>query len=496
MTFTSLPINTADSALTGAQAVAAIQKAHELTETNFQGLKVDTPSGFTLPAVLSGLEVYKNGNDYSTNIRPIDLIDTSLITNVLHVDIETGNDANSGNTWQSAVKSIWRAIEVSLAPSLGINSRIFIKGGTYPVENSFLNNNVRWDFKNINITFEAKYGRVLVGAFSDNAWALESGQTNVYTCTRAAAIIAVNPSLPDSVQGYQSKCKPGHTQYTNVTSIAEVEALEGSLWVNGTNVYVHPHGSVAASNLNARVYEHKELLSGSNFGNVYMRNIDTEGGRLGSVYSGSVNISSGMLVTDNTSHRYCIGGSFATPQPLFKAFAIDDLTLLAHFNTDASYGSTDGFSVAGNGSNQNCSLLVVNSVSNNCGLLTQNTSTSNKPSSVNGFTAHDAKIAISIGGEYTGHAGAPIALVHANTTAWMLGATAGDSEGDLINNKAVITGGASAADPGCKLWLDSCTLAGCDRELTVNDNAQILLRNHTGSGNYLLQTGGTVVTYV
>tara|TARA_R110002124_G_scaffold160606_1_gene327882 strand:+ start:248 stop:1735 length:1488 start_codon:yes stop_codon:yes gene_type:complete len=495
MAFTSLPITTADSALTGSQGVAAIDAAHELAATNFQGIKVDTPTGFTLPTVLSSLEIYKNGNDYSTNIRPIDLIDTSLITNVLHVNIETGDDANSGNTWQSAVKSIWRAIEISLAPALGISSRIFIKGGTYPVENSFLKNNARWDFKNIDLTFEAKYGRVLVGAFSENAWALEGGQTNVYVCTRADAVIAVNPSLPDSVQGYQSKCIPGHTQYTNVTSIAEVETLEGSLWVNGTSVYVHPHGSVKATDLNTRIYEHKEMIGGSNYGNIYMRNIDTEGGRLGAVYSASANISSGMLVTDSTSHRYCIGGSFATPQPLFKAFSIDNLTLLAHFNTDASYGSTDGFSVAGTATNQNCALLVVNSVSNNCGLLTQNTSTSNKPNSVNGFTAHNGKIAISIGGEYRGHAGAPIAIVHDNTTAWVLGATAGDSEGDQINGKAVLTGGASAADASCKLWLDSCSLLGCDRELTVNDNAEILLRNHTGSGHYLEQTGGLVTAY-
>ena len=140
-------------------------------------------------------------------------------------------------------------------------------------------------------------------------------------------------------------------------------------------------------------------------------------------------------------------------------------------------------------------MLVVNSVSNNCGLLTQNTSTSNKPNSVNGFTAHNGKIAISIGGEYRGHAGAPIAIVHDNTTAWVLGATAGDSEGDQINGKAVLTGGASAADASCKLWLDSCSLLGCDRELTVNDNAEILLRNHTGSGHYLEQTGGLVTAY-
>jgi len=454
---------------------------------------IAVPTGFTLPTVLSGLEVYKNGNDYSTNIRPIDLIDTSTIANVLHVDIETGVDTNSGSTWGTAVKSVWRAIELALAPSLGVDTRIFIKGGIYPRENSFLKNNVRWNMKDIKITFEAKYGRALIGAFSNNTWALEGGQTNVYTATVTDAVIAVNPSLLTNKISLESRCRQGYTQYKNVTSIAEVESTEGSLWVNGTSVYVHPHGSVPATNLNARVYEHKELLGMSSAGEIFMRNIDTEGGRLGAVYQGDENVFSGKFVTDNTSHRYCIGGSFASPTA-WNAFTLPDLQLQAYFNTDASYGSADGFALKGGQTNQNCSLLAVNCVSNYGGLLTQRAPSGNKPSSVNGFTGHNGLVSISVGGEYVGCAGTPIALVNDSTLAWVLGATIGDSEGDVINGKSIITGGASAADANCKLWLDSCQALGCDRELTSESGAEILLRNHTGSGEQSATTG-TITTY-
>ena len=455
---------------------------------------IEAPVGFSLPTVLSGMQVFKNGKDYSCNLRPIDFIDTKLIANVIHVDIATGDDTNSGSTWQNPVKSIWRAIELALAPTAGIDTRIFIKAGTYPRENSFLKNNVRWpDLKNITLTFEAKYGRAIIGAFSNNVWTLEGGQSNVYTTTITDAVIAVNPSLPTMPSSLQSKVRVGHTQYINVTSIAEVESTEGSLWVSGTSVYVHPHGSVIANNLNTRVYEHKELFGGANFGNIYCRNIDTEGGRLGFIYSGSSNKSQGMLVTDNTSHRYCIGGSFASPQT-WNVFDITDMTLKAHFDTDASYSSTDGFSVAGAGSNQNCTMLTVNCTSSHNGLLTQLAPSGSKPSSVNGFTAHDGLTAISIGGEYTGTAGTPIAIVHADTKAWVIGAVAGDSEGDLINGKGILTGGASAADAGAQLWLDSCTLYGCDRELTASGGGEILLRNHTGSGEQSASTG-TITTY-
>lgn len=465
-----------------------------LNNANFQLENVLHPTGFSIPTVLSGLEVYKNGREYTTNIRPIDLIDTTTIANIIHVDIATGDDVNSGSTWQAAVKSIWRAIELALAPASGIDSRIFIKSGIYPRENSFLENNVRWtDLKNIKLTFEAKYGRVLTGAFSNNTWSLEGGQTNVYTTTITDAVIAVNPSLPTYPTSLQSKVRAGHTQYINVTSIAEVETTEGSLWVNGTSVYVHPHGSVVATDRNTRVYEHKELLSGTNFGEIYCRNIDTEGGRLGFIYSGAVNASQGRLVTDNTSHRYCIGGSFAAPQ-IWNVFSISDMELLAHFDTDASYTSTDGFAVAGAGSNQNGTLLTVNCVSSNNGLLTLLAPSGNKPNSVNGFTAHDGLTAISIGGQYTGTAGTPIAIVHEDTKAWVLGATAGDSEGDKINGKGILTGGASAADTNCQLWLDSCTLYGCDRELTASGGGEILLRNHTGSGEQSATTG-TITSY-
>jgi hypothetical protein len=454
---------------------------------------VAVPTGFTLPTVFSGLKVYKNGNDYSTNIRPIDLIDTSTIANVLHVDIETGVDTNSGSTWGTAVKSVWRAIELALAPSLGVDTRIFIKGGTYPRENSFLKNNVRWNMKDIKITFEAKYGRALIGAFSNNTWTLEGGQTNVYTSTVTDAVIAVNPSLLTNKISLESRCRQGYTQYLNVTSIAEVEATEGSLWVNGTSVYVHPHGSVPATNLNTRVYEHKELLGMSSAGEIFMRNIDTEGGRLGAVYQGDENTFSGKLVTDNTSHRYCIGGSFASPTA-WNTFTLQDFQLQAFFDTDASYGSADGFTVKGSGSNQNCSIMAVNCVSNYGGLLTQRAPSGNKPSSVNGFTGHNGLTGISVGGEYVGCAGTPIALVNDNTLAWVLGATIGDSEGDLINGKSILTGGASAADANCKLWLDSCKALGCDRELTSESGAEILLRNHTGSGEQSATTG-TITTY-
>lgn len=450
------------------------------------------PTGFVWPAGLPEVTATKVGNDFLCNINPQTLIDTTAITQVYRVDIEKGNDANSGSTWATAVKSVWRAIELAMAPAQGLDCKILIKGGIYPVGNGFLNSDANVDLKDRTIVFESVYGRALLGIFSENQWTLEGGQTNTYSCTRDLAVIAVNPSLLKNEE-VDNPSNAGYTQYTNVTSIAEVEATEGTFWVNGTTCYVHPHGSVAATDKNVRIYENQKQLSGTNYGNIMFRNIDTEGGRLGAVYSASANKNSGSLVTDGSTHRYCLGGTFTNPVT-WSTFSISDLEIKAHFNTDASYNGSDGFGVSGGGSNQNCALLAVNCTSNYNGLLTEHAPSGSKPTSVNGFTGHNGLSAISIGGEYKGSTGTTVAFVHDNTKAWVFGANFGDSEGDTVNGKAIVCGGASIDGLDAKLWLDSCNAAGCDRELQSTNNGELLLRRHTGSG-YRQATSGTITNY-
>ena len=450
------------------------------------------PDGFVWPSDLPAVTATRVGDGFLCNIGPQDLIDTTEITKVYRVDLENGDDANSGSNWTTTpLKSIWRALELAMAPMAGLDCKIFVKGGQdYPLGNGFLENDVSVDLKNRTIVIEGVYGRPTIGAFSLNTWALEGGQSNTYSCTRSDAVIAVNPSM--TINDTPDR-KGGYIQYKNVNSIGEVEAEEGTFYVNGTTCYAHPHGSVVATDRNVRIFENKNQLRATNVGNSLLRNIDPEGGRLGAVYSGSVNVRSGRLVTDGTTHRYCIGGTFAAPV-VWNAFSISDLEIEAFFNTDASYNSSDGFSTAGGGSNQNQSMLIVNSTSSYNGLLTQEAPSGSKPTSVNGVTGHDGTSTISIGGQYLGSTGTSIAFVHEDTKAWIIGAEAGDSEGDSVNGKAIVCGGASVDGVNAQLWMDSCNVAGCDRELQATGSGEILLRRHTGSGNRQATTG-TITDY-
>ncbi len=114
------------------------------------------------------------------------------------------------------------------------------------------------------ITFRGVGDSVVVGTFidlTDESFAQSSGYAHVWELTLPAEIVVNQPRIyqthfnpifiddPDNGSAFTISELDGPVSLTNdaLTSVAQVEALEGSFWLSGRTLYVHPLDSVAPS---------------------------------------------------------------------------------------------------------------------------------------------------------------------------------------------------------------------------------------------------------
>lgn len=426
-------------------------------------IKVETiPDGFNWPAGLPEVIAYKNGNSYSCNIRPEDLIDFSVFTNIQYVDINRPDDSGDGTTWATAEKGIGQAIDNAIAS--GQPTRILVRGGIYPRAYSVCNNNTAKTLT-APITIESVYGDVVTGVFDELTYTKTVGQDYVYQATRSNVTSVINPlSLSKRADG---------KLYKKVASIAECNQNQGTFFTDATTLYVHSFDSSEVSNSNclAALNTRGAELKGNH--NIYMSGVKLIGGSNGAMFvaDGSTN----YVVTNNCTFNLAASGPSDQTQTAKDGVVILGCRMFAAFNCDASLNSKDGFNLHIQGAVESA-MLTVNCTGFDNGQIVK-TSQSN-----NGITVHDGLKAIDIGGTWLGSVGTNAGHVGDGTQVWHFGSVAGQSDGDTYNSGSIQFGGFGVWSGAAEMWLDSCTDYSSSKGITATGTANAYIRDHSGTG--------------
>lgn len=422
------------------------------------------PEDFPATSYLQGITAWHSGDQYGSNVNPLDLVDTSSWTQTYYVDGVGGNDANSGATWALRKKSIGNAMRA--ASTSGLPSRILVWAQTglpyYRQISAGDDGNARASA--VPILLEAMNGRIKTGPFDNPSWTKTGGLTYTYQATRSNASRCFNTK--------QLTDKDLYTEYTWAASSSAVDALEGSWFTDGTTVYVHPHGHDEADIFSARVYLVAKGLEWQSNQNLVIRGFDFEGGNNGAlkVFGGSTN----TIVSDDSTYRYTTASNTYTGgTAVIDCAQILGCGLFAAFDSKADASQKDGFNLHSESSVVPSGLFV------NCSgtLNGVNPSVSN-----NGFTCHDGVKAISIGCDWRGNYGTGSGHVNDGTQIWSVGDISGGSMGDVIYGGSIVYGGFATWSGNAKMWLDSCRDVGAQYGVLQGDTAEMYLRNHTGSG--------------
>jgi len=439
------------------------------------------PSAFNWDATLPEVYAIKNGNEWTCNLKPEDLINTTGYTNTYYVDGRDGVDANSGLTWALRKKTIKATL--TAASASGLPSRILVysdSGRIKYVRSASWANGAAPFVSAVPILIEAFEGRIETGPFDAWTWTLTAASTYTYEITRSNANSIYNPSIKESVYGAEV-----YTQYKWVASAAAVETTEGSWYTDNVKCYVHPHGNIPATDANARVYLTSNGAGWNCNKNLFVRGFDFEGGTEAAfkVMGGSTN----TVVFDDCTFRYAVGSIVENGgTTIYDSVAVLGCKLFAAFNCKADKSSKDGFNFHSAGAVIPSALLV------NCSAFKNGTyGTSN-----NGFTCHDGVKAISIGCSWLGSRGTNSGHVTTGTQVWSVGDVAGSSIGDVIIGGAIAFAGYGIWEAGAGLgapdmWLDSCQGIGAKIDLYTDGVGSLYTHNFKGTGT----RSGTIQGY-
>lgn len=436
--------------------------------------QIDPPAGFNWDFTARPLKIYKIGRQSHVDLQPESLIDPLCFSGVCyHVDVATGNDANSGTgtydgDFSSPVKSIWKAVQLGNATSAPY--RVIVKSGTYLRANSFSNNNAHTPTQSVYM--RAVGGKAVSAMFDDLTWpgATDATYTNTYKVARSSVLRVFDITNIDEHGDFAELLKVSDASTCNTTP--------GSWAQVGGDLYVRRKDGAAVTNANTRAF----LLSNNaafttNNIKVYIEGFDFYGGNLGVLRANSAPNSS--LVANNCSFKY--SGSTSS---LVDGCVILDHGYTAFFNCVASKNSKDGFNFHVGAGGSNPHPLLVNCIGRNNGL---------SPSqSNNGLTLHDGIVGISVGCQWHDNFGANSGHINSGTQLWSVCDKAWNSKGD-----AVYGGSQQGRDYWMsegKLWLDTCSSATKGASVYSSANANVYVRDFSG---HSLQTdsGGTITTY-
>ncbi len=436
------------------------------------------PAGFSWPTTNPTIIAYSSLNNWSCNVLPEDLWDTTAISQIYYVDGRDGNDANSGLTWALRKKSIRGAI--SAASTSGVDSRIMVFSDNGKIlYTRFFSWGLNADpfVSTVNLVIEAFDGRVSTGPFDPYTWTLSSGKTYVYETARSNVGRVFDPSIKNSKGIYR--------EYTWATSIANCETTEGSWFTDNTTTYVHPIGNGKATDYNARVFLFSQNGGWNCNKNLLVRGFDFEGGNLASfvVKGGSTN----RVIFDDCTFRYSTTSNLnISGTTVSDSVSCLGVGLFAAFNCKADMASKDGFNFHLEGAIIPSALLV------NCSGYRNGS----YGGSCNGFTCHDGVKAIDIGGKWTDSRGTNSGHVTTGTQIWSVGTVAGSAIGDTIISGSINFGAFGIWESGAGLgaptmWLDSCRDIGSPIGLYTDNVGILYIRNHKGTGI----RSGTITNY-
>jgi len=437
------------------------------------------PPGFNWPVgdgVLPDVRAYSQGTRVWCSHGPDDIFDTAVFKQKIYVDGLGGNDANDGLSWSKRKRTYTAAVAAAVASGTATDILLYAPGGPYGRNAGWTNGLAT--APTAPICVQGLNGVAQVGAFDALTFTKTAGKTYTYQVNRAAAFSAVNPAI----RGNPRKLDIGDLdglmrEYVWVagadeaTSIALVDATEGSWWTNGTTCYIHPHGHDVASNETVRLFLGATGAAFSGNQDVMLRNIAFMGGNIGAlrIMGGTTN----RVVVDRCSFLYSAISLNHGTSGNANGIRYTGGGLLAVFN---SLGARNGSDFI-NGHSEGAALpriLVVNAhgVSNGIGANT----------SVQGASVHDGASIIDIGSTHQRNAGASWGHINAGTHAWGVGLNCGFSIGDQAAGGNQRWAGYGVWDGAAKMWLDSCTDAGCEVGVYAADGATAFLRNHRGTG--------------
>lgn len=422
--------------------------------------EVSPPLGFNTPVVLSGIKAQKVGDKFGCNLKPSDLIDVSAFTNILYVNKDRPDDSGSGTSLEFAKKTIRAAVDAAIAS--GLPTRIKIVTGEYGRATNF------GDVPKVltaPISFEAIYGRVLVGPFDPHNWTVNATYSNVYQITRSEAQQLFNPSLQTG--------RGDEARYKFVNSLALCAAEPGTFYTDNITVFVHTHSGAPANNGNVRVILNAKNLRVEANQDIYMSGIDFIGGNEGSIHiqDGSTN----KIVVNDCTFKYAIFGTYSSTFNAKDGCEILGCGLFATFDSEASFNSKDGFNIHWQNPVKPASLIVnCKGYENGAFFLTSQ--------SCNGYTVHDGCIGIDIGSEWLGSIGTNSGHVNDDTQVWSYGVTSGNSDGDYLGGGNINYGAFGVWSGNAKMWLEHCKDIGSNIGIyaSVSENAKY--RNHSGQG--------------
>lgn len=435
------------------------------------GELVNTPIGFNLPVSLSDLKVYQIGDNYTSSIEPEDLIDIKSFPNKLYVDNQRGASGN-GLSWATSVESIGDAVALAITSSVA--TRIFVRGGSYPRNQSIGGSGGTVRVLTADISIEAVYGKVETGPFDSLSWTLNGSFSNVWQTSRSSSVIALDLLTKDDNGNYPMLEK--------ATSISDCNDKPASWFTDNATVYIHNRTSSQVNNLNTRVFlAARNATFEGNF-SFYLSGLELQCG-----VSAALQPRNGIVnaVVSDCKFLYAVGGTFASPVTIDGVTSLD-CDLFAAFNSECSLNSKDGFNFHTNTAQPPIALMVNSSGFGNGAIL--NTSQSN-----NGLTMHDGGTLIDIGGEWLSSIGTNSGHINDGTQAWCLGSIAGMSEGDEINGGGIDYGafGMWDASGTNEMWLDGCTDIGSSIGIHAGTGTTIKIRNHNGVGIH----EGNVINY-
>lgn len=408
--------------------------------------------------------VYQHPNGvYSTDF---DIEDYRPVGTPVDVYVSpTGNDANSGLTELLPKKNLKTAL--ALAESLTVSGdacRLILASGSYvgtdQIDPAGL---IFTDRKWIVETLDG--GSATIGIYSDYTWSKTGGQTNVYQVTTAHTFQSwvFDAGVLDEFGLF--------TRLAVKASVAEVDATQGSWFLDAGVLYVHTADSRVADN-NLRMFADRVGLSVDGNGTLFIRNVTIHGGS-----------TSAMQTQDTASH---------------------DPNLYA-YNCEFAYSFDDGIDADG-GDNiflENCRCIrnAQDGFNYGPGLRTAigkvieiNCTATNNGSSANndqGSSIHYGFVAVSVNSQYIGAMGQGIADAEANR--WCVGCTAGSTRyiDDQIKNRNASFSAFSLS----KLWLDGCRAFGSIYDLLSQEDGELYYQNCFFTGDFYKIKNGIIEQY-
>lgn len=350
-----------------------------------------------------------------------------------YVDGENGNDSNDGLSKTNAFKTFRKAQDV-----VSNGDTLYVSDGDYYRINGSLLPSI--SNKSFNIVGLGSNVNLFMG--DEPTWTKTSGKNRTYEFTRSAVRRVVNFN--------------NDREFTNVTSLDEVDTTLFSWYSDGKKVYVN-NGSTEPNKKVVPLLSSQNLIVTDLPTDFYIENLNIYGGARPARFE---------LNQDNSVYINNCTLNYASQTNGNGLEIVGGKEVIVN-NSVANNNYMDGFNyhIGSDGSKPlvieiNCTALENGFEKGTAGVKSDN-----------GSTTHDGLKSIRVNGIYARNDGGNVADVNEGTESWNLGCTAFES----------YQGKDFQTSSGSHMWLDNCMAYGSTNSINSSDpNSKI----YTRLGNY------------